>query len=517
MNYPQKISCAASLPLSALVMMLTACAVGPDYKRPELSAHGTQASFKEALDWKVAAPQDEIKRGKWWEAYGDSELNALVEQVDINNQNLKIAEAKYRQAQALSSSVRAGFFPTLSATASETRSRAASSRTSSVSNTTGLNTSTGAGSGGSSATLTNHNLSAIFSWEIDVWGRIRRQVEANDASAQASAADLESARLSAQSDLASNYFQLRINDTQKQLLNETVYAYTKSLELTRNRYKVGVAGKVDVAQAETQLKSAEAQAIDFGVQRAQLEHAIALLIGEAPGNFALSALTSAKWNVAVPATPLILPSSLLERRPDIAGAERRAAAANAQIGVAKAAYYPTLSLTGNGGYSSPSLANWISAPNRFWSLGPSLAETILDFGKRSAVTDQAVAAYDQSVATYRQTVLQAFQDVEDNLAALNILEAEAKVQEEAVRAARESVTLTLNQYKAGTVSYLNVVSVQTALLSNERTAMTLTGRRLAASVGLIKALGGGWSGGLGAGLGADAKTGSEAGGAATLQ
>ena len=487
MNHRQKLTGAASV--SVLLMTLTSCAVGPDYKRPEMDAQATQATFKEALDWKVASPNDAIARSKWWEAFGDTQLNALVEQVDINNQNLKIAEAKYRQAQALSSSARSSFFPTISANASETRSRAASGNSSRTASTTGSNTNTGAASGNTSAISTSHNLSANFSWELDVWGRIRRQVEASNASSQASAADLESARLSAQSDLASNYFQLRINDAQKQLLNDTVDAYAKSLELTKNRYNVGVAGKVDVAQAETQLKSAQAQAIDFGVQRAQLEHAIALLIGKAPGNFSLP---ESKWNVAVPAIPLALPSSLLERRPDIAGAERRAASANAQIGVAKAAYYPTLSLTGNGGYSSLSLANWISAPNRFWSLGPSLAETIFDFGKRGAVTDQAVAAYDQSVATYRQTVLQAFQEVEDNLAALRILQTEATVQEEAVKAARESVALTLNQYKAGTVSYLNVVSVQTALLSNERTAMTLTGRRLTASVGLIKALGGGW-------------------------
>jgi NodT family efflux transporter outer membrane factor (OMF) lipoprotein len=465
---------------AAMSLLLASCAVGPDYQRPEAA---TQATFKEAGNWKIATPNDETNRGKWWEAFGDRELNALVEQVDINNQNLKVAEAKYRQAQALGASARSSFFPTVSASASGTRSKSASGRTSS-------NTSSGAASGASSSISTSHNLSASFSWEFDLWGRIRRQVESNDASIQASAADLESARLSAQSELASNYFQLRVSDAQKQLLNDTVAAYAKSLELTKNRYNVGVAGRVDVAQAETQLKSAEAQALDLGVQRAQLEHAIALLIGKAPGNFTLA---ESKWNVAVPSIPLALPASLLERRPDIASAERRAAAANAQIGVAKAAYYPTLSLTGNGGYSSSTLSDWISAPNRFWSLGPSLATTILDFGKRGAASDQAIAVYDQNVATYRQTVLQAFQDVEDNLAALRILEAEAKVQDEAVRAARESVALTLNQYKAGTVSYLNVVSVQTAQLANERSAMTLMGRQLTASVALIKALGGGWN------------------------
>ncbi len=468
--------------ISFVVMswLIASCAVGPDYKRPEVA---TQATFKEAGNWKIATPNDDTNRGKWWEAFGDRELNALVEQVDINNQNLKIAEAKYRQAQALGASARSSFFPTISASASETRSQSASGKTS-------PSTSTGAASGASSSISTSHNLSATFSWELDLWGRIRRQVESNDASIQASAADLESAHLSAQSELASNYFQLRVNDAQKQLLNDTVAAYAKSLELTKNRYNVGVAGRVDVAQAETQLKSAEAQALDLGVQRAQLEHAIALLVGKAPGNFTLA---ESKWNVAVPSIPLAIPASLLERRPDIAGAERRAAAANAQIGVAKAAYYPTLSLTGSGGYSSSTLSDWISVPNRFWSLGPSLATTILDFGKRGAASDQAIAVYDQNVATYRQTVLQAFQDVEDNLAALRILEAEAKVQDEAVRAARESVALTVNQYKAGTVSYLNVVSVQTAQLANERSAMTLMGRQLTASVALIKALGGGWS------------------------
>ncbi len=469
---------------AAMSLLLASCAVGPDYQRPETA---TQATFKEGGNWKIATPNDDTNRGKWWEAFGDRELNLLVEQIDINNQNLKLAEAKYRQAQALGASARSSFFPTMSASASQTRSQSASGRTSSNSSS---NTSTGAASGASSSISTIHNLSATFSWELDLWGRIRRQVEANDASIQASAADLESARLSAQSELASNYFQLRVSDAQKQLLNNTVAAYAKSLELTKNRYNVGVAGRVDVAQAETQLKSAEAQALDLGVQRAQLEHAIALLVGKAPGNFTLA---ESKWNVAVPSIPISLPSSLLERRADIASAERRAAAANAQIGVAKAAYYPTLSLTGSGGYSSSTLSDWISAPNRFWSLGPSLATTILDFGKRYAASDQAIAVYDQNVATYRQTVLQAFQDVEDNLAALRILEAEAKVQDEAVRTARESVALTVNQYKAGTVSYLNVVSVQTAQLANERTAMALMGRQLTASVALIKALGGGWN------------------------
>ena len=458
--------------------LLASCAIGPDYKRPDAQ---TPAAYKEMADWKLAAPKDELSRGKWWSVFGDKELDALIEQVSVSNQSLKASEARYRQAQALTQSARAGFFPTVSANASSTRSRAAPAR-----------------SAGSNDVATNHNLSLSAAWELDVWGRIRRTVESNDASAQASAADLEAARLSLQSELANSYFQLRVNDAQKQLFADTITAYEKSLELTRNRYAVGVAGKVDIVQAETQLLSAQAQSIDLGVQRAQLEHAIAVLIGKAPAEFSVrniesSGGASVDWKVAMPIVPVGLPSTLLERRPDIAAAERRAASANAQIGVAKAAYFPTLSLSATGGFSSSTLMNWISAPNRFWSLGPSLAETLFDFGKRAALSDQAVAAYDQNVATYRETVLEAFQDVEDNVAALRILDAEAKVQAEAVRAARESVTLTINQYKAGTVSYLSVVTVQTALLSNERTSVGLLGRRLSATVGLIRALGGGWS------------------------
>lgn len=466
--------------LSVLVAasLLGACAVGPDYKRPEVVS---PAAFKETAGWQLAAPKDELARGKWWKVFGDTELDTLIEQVNISNQSLKASEARYRQATALTQSARAAFFPTVSANASSTRSRAASAR-----------------SAGTNDVATNHNLSLGAGWELDLWGRIRRTVESNDASAQASAADLKAARLSLQSELASSYFQLRVNDAQKQLFEDTITAYQKSLELTKNRYAVGVAGKVDVVQAEAQLLSAQAQAIDLGVQRAQLEHAIAVLIGKSPADFSVrnietSAGASVDWKVAMPAIPIGLPSTLLERRPDIAAAERRAAAANAQIGVAQAAYYPTLSLSASGGFASPTLSNWISAPNRFWSLGPSLAETLLDFGKRAALTDQAIAAYDQNVATYRQTVLEAFQDVEDNVATLRILEQEAKVQAEAVRAARESVTLTINQYKAGTVNYLSVVTVQTALLSNERTAVGLLGRRLGATVGLIRALGGGWN------------------------
>ena len=458
------------LALAIASLMLSGCAIGPDYVRPAMAV---PAAYKEQGDWKQAEPKDELIRGKWWQVFGDAQLNALAEQVDVSNQNLKAAEAKYRQATALAQSARAGLLPTISANASSTRSRAAPAR-----------------SGGASSTTTSHSLTANANWELDLWGRIRRQVESSSASAEASAADLEGVRLSLQSELAISYFQLRVSDQQKQLFDDTVAAYEKSLELTKNRYNVGVAAKSDVIQAEAQLKSTVAQAIDLGVQRAQLEHSIAVLIGKAPGGLSLA---HEQFTLKMPVMPVGLPSTLLERRPDIAGAERRVIAANAQIGVAKAAWFPALSLSASGGYASPTLADWISAPNRFWSMGPQLALTLLDFGKRSAATDQAVASWEQTVATYRETVLEGLQEVEDNLAALRILEQEAAVQDDAVRAARESVVLTINQYKAGTVSYLNVVTVQASQLSNERTAVSLLGRRLTAAVGLIRALGGGWN------------------------
>jgi len=454
-----------------LAFALAGCAVGPDYQRPDVEV-GT--AYKEAVGWKVAEPRDEASRGKWWEIFGDPQLNHLIEAIDISNQNVRLAEAQFRQAQALAAQSRAALFPTLDADASIVRSRSP----------TGLVGGTTAG-----RIVTTRSIGLASSWEIDLWGRLHRALESSEASAQASAADLEAARLSAQAELASNYFQLRVLDAQKQLLDDTAAAFQKSLELTRNRYAAGVAAKVDVVQAEAQLKSTQAQAVDTGVQRSQLEHAIAILIGRPPSGFSIA---PAPLAVAMPRVPPGLPSELLERRPDVAAAERRAAAANAQIGVAKAAYFPSLTLSASGGYRSGEAASLFTLPSQFWSIGPAIAQSIFDAGLRRARTEQAVAAYDATVAQYRQTVLAGFQEVEDNLAALRILEEEAKVQEEAVRAARETVTLTLNQYKAGTVSYLNVVIVQTAQLNNERTAVTILGRRLVAAATLVKALGGGW-------------------------
>ena len=464
-----RFTAAKILALAAMPALLGACAAGPKYVRPSVA---TPAAYKEAGDWKVAQPQDTVKRGKWWEIFRDAQLDALAGQIDISNQNVRIAEARFRQARALVQSARAGLFPGVTGGGSVTRSGSPSGATR------------------SSGPTTTYDVSIDAGWEVDLWGRVRNTVESNVAGAEASASDLEAVRLSAQAELALDYFQLRVLDGQRQLLQNSVAAFQKSLDLTRNRYAAGVAGKVDVVQAETQLKSTQAQAIDIGVQRAQLEHAIAILIGRPPAEFALAPIP---LNLAMPAIPLSLPSELLERRPDIAAAERRVAAANAQVGVAKSAFFPALTLSASAGFQSSSFAQWLTLPSRFWAVGPAIAQSIFDAGLRRALTAQAIAVYDANVAAYRQTVLSGFQEVEDNLAALHTLEQEARVQADAVEASRQAVELTLNQYKAGTVNYLNVVAVQTAQLTNERTATSILGRRLTAAVTLVKALGGGWS------------------------
>jgi len=454
-------------------LMIAACTVGPDYVRPT-PVEKMPSSFKEQQGWKVAQPQDGTINGRWWEIYQDSVLNSLEEQVAISNLSVAEAEARFRQARSLVQSARAGYFPSVSAGASATRSHRSENLGSA---TIG------------SPTVTNLQLPVDLSWEFDLWGRIRRGVEAGQAGAQASAADLAAITLSSQAELASNYFQLRVVDAQKQLLEATTSNYLKSLEMTRNRYNAGVVAKSDLLQAETQLKSTEAQAIDLGVQRAQLEHAIALLIGQPPASFSLP---GAVLKTAIPPIPAGLPSELLERRPDVASAERRMAAANAQIGIAEAAWFPTVRLSASAGFEASSLATWFNWPSRFWSVGPAMSVLLFDGGLRKAQTDQARSAYDATVVAYRQTVLTAFQGVEDNLSALRILEEETKVQDQAVQAAKQVVTITSNQYKAGTVAYLNVLVAQTTALANERTALDILGRRLVASVLLIKALGGGW-------------------------
>ncbi len=458
-------------PLLLAAALVVGCTVGPDYVRPSAPVPET---YRETGNWKQAQPRDDTSRGKWWEIFGDAELNALVERVNISNQNILAAEAQFRGAQALVQQARAGYFPTLGTGVSTVRSQ--SPNLPNAPSTT--------------RPVTTYNLPVNASWEPDLWGSVRRSVESSEANAQASAASLESARLSAQATLAQNYFLLRIADGQKKLLDDTVAAYERSLDLTKNRYAAGVAARVDVVQAFTQLKSTQAQSIDIGVQRAALEHAIAVLMGEPPERFSIA---PRPLEVSPPPIPVGVPSELLERRPDIATAERSVAAANAQIGVAIAAFYPTLTLSAGGGFRSTSAADWLSVPSRYWSVGGALAQMLFDGGLRSGVTAQARAEYDSNVAAYRQTVLNGFQEVEDNLAALRILDEESDVQAEAVSAARQSVELTTNQYKAGIVSYLNVVAVQTVAFNNERTAVNILGQQLTASVLLVKALGGGWN------------------------
>ncbi|HET7198057.1 MAG TPA: efflux transporter outer membrane subunit [Burkholderiales bacterium] len=456
----------------AAAALLAACAAGPDYVRPKVEA---PAQYKELQGWRAAAPSETAPKGEWWTMFQDPELDALIARIDISNQNIRLAEARLRQARAVADQARAGLFPALNANASATRSKSPS-----LPNAPSF----------ANGAVNNFSASLNASWEPDFWGGVRRSVEEGEANTQASAADLETARLSARATLAQDYFALRVADATRKTLEETVAAYARTLELTRNRYAAGVAARVDVVQAEVQLKSAQAQRIDVGVQRAQLEHAIALQLGVAPAGFALA---PAPLAARMPAIPVGLPSELLERRPDVAAAERRTAAANAGIGVAQAAFFPAVTLTAASGSRTTSLADLFSAPTHFWSLGAALAQPLFDAGLRSAQKAQAVAAYDAQVATYRQTVLTGFQEVEDNLAALRILEEEAALQEDVVRAARESVELTTNQYRAGVVSYLNVITAQATLLANERAAADILGRRLTASVALIKALGGGWT------------------------
>jgi NodT family efflux transporter outer membrane factor (OMF) lipoprotein len=466
--------------VAGTIMLLSACTVGPDYVKPSVE---TPPAYKEAeggAKWQIAQPKDDVIRGAWWELFNDPQLNALEAQVVISNQNIAVAEAQYRQALALVQAARAGYFPTVGVNGSATRSRTPFT---SGGSSGSYRTSSSAGA------ANNFLVSGNASWEPDIWGKVRRTVEANEASAQASAADLASISLSAQTALAQDYFQLCELDAQKKLFAATVSAYQRFLDLTKNRYAGGVASKADVLQADTQLKTTQAQAIALGVQRAQLEHAIAMLIGKSASVFSIP---ETPLSLTPPTIPVSVPSVLLERRPDIAAAERLAAAANAQIGVAEAAYYPNISLTATGGFEGSQLSNWLTWPNRLWSIGAAAAETVFDAGLRSAQTAQARAAYDASVASYRQAVLTGFQEVEDNLAALRVLEEEAMAQDEAVKSARQSLQVSINQYKAGTISALNIITVQTIALNDEQTAVGIAGQRMTASVLLISALGGGW-------------------------
>jgi NodT family efflux transporter outer membrane factor (OMF) lipoprotein len=457
-----------------LLLICAGCRVGPTYTRPSAPV---PPAFTENDQWKTAHPNDGELRGNWWEMFNDPKLNELEQMVNPSNQTVKQAEAQFRQARALVALNRAQYFPTIGAAPAIS---------------TGLS-STRAGSGtavASRGVTTQYTLPLSVSWEPDLWGRVRLAVENASASAQASAADLENVRLSLQTELATDYFLLRGIDMQLALLNSNITGYERALQLTINRFNGGVASKTDVLQAQTQLDSTKAQATDLGVTRAQDDHAIAVLTGRPPEQLAIP-LGDIKG--LPPPIPAAVPSQLLERRPDIAGAERRVAAANAEIGLAQTAFYPTLSLTGSAGFTASSFLNWFTWPSRFFSVGPALSQTLFDFGRRRAQVQISEAAYDALVAAYRQTVLGAFQEVEDNLAALRILEQEAAQQQSAVTASEQSLQLEIDRYKAGTVSYLDVITSQTIALTNERAAVTILRNRMTAAVQLIKGAGGGWN------------------------
>lgn len=465
---------AAALATLGNLLLFTGCRVGPNYVQP--TPPPPPAAYKETPEnWAIATPQDQLPKGKWWEIYQDPQLNALEDKVAVSNQNLKVAYQQYMTARDLTRQARAGLFPTVTAQPSGSRVDLSRNRP-----TYSVNVP---------SQYSDTVLQADLSYEIDLWGQVRRTIENARENAQASAGDLENVNLSLHSDLAVDYFTLRGLDLQKQLLDATVVDYEKALDLTNIRFHGGVATNIDVVQAQTQLDTTRAQDIDTGVQRAQLEHAIAVLTGQTASTFSIppSPLTALP-----PQVPLGLPSQLLERRPDIAASERRVAAANAQIGIAIAAYYPQISLTAAGGLESGAIGTLLQGPSALWAVGGNAVQTIIDGGRRRAVTQQARDTYQASVATYRENVLEAFQQVEDNLAALRILDQETTAQQNAVKSARQSVDLSTLRYKRGATTYLEVLTAQSTALANERTAADLMTRRMTASVLLVKALGGGW-------------------------
>jgi NodT family efflux transporter outer membrane factor (OMF) lipoprotein len=466
--------------VALFLLFLAGCEVGPKYVRADAPTtpafkESPPDSFKEADgQWKQAQPDDQTLRGKWWEVFGDPQLNSLEDQLTLLNQDLKVAEARLREARAVVRFNRAAEFPTISVGPSINSIRE-SAHTPYLPSTK----STG-----------DFILPFDLSYEVDLWGRVRRTVTASREEAQATAADYATASLSLHAELAIDYFELRSADAQKHLLDDTVKAYTDALQLTESRFRGGVSPRSDVAEAQTQLDTTRVQDTDVTVARAQYEHAIAILIGRPPAELNLPA---APLDLQPPAIPGSVPSQLLERRPDIAAGERRMAEANQQIGIARAAYYPTVTLNASAGLEGTSILNWFTWPSRFWAIGPQAVETLFDGGRRHAASENALANYDGTVATYRQTTLTAFQEVEDNLAALRILDGEAQQQQEAVNAAQDSLQLFTNRYKGGVDTYLQVITAQTVTLSNERNNVDILRRRMDASVLLIKALGGGWN------------------------
>ena len=451
-------------------LLCSSCTVGPRYQRPVALTPPALKAMAGNDEWKMATPSDGLIKGNWWEIFGDPQLNRLEELVTVNNQNVKAAEAQFRQARALVLASHANYYPSIGSNPSIAQSD------------TGLN----GGRGGTSQTF---SLGATATWEPDLWGRVRLSVENAVDNAQVSAADLENIRLSQQSLLATDYFALAAEDMQLAVLQDTIDAYQRNLQLTSDRFRFGLAGRSDVALAETELAGARAQATETRVTRAQLEHAIAVLTGQLPSSLDIGA---SKINAPPPPIPLAIPSQLLERRPDIAANERLVAAANANVGITQTAYYPTLTLSASAGLITNNLANLLTYGSRSWSAGPGVSQTLFDFGRRGAALAEAQASYDATIAAYQQTVLAAFQEVEDNLANLRYLAEEAVQQQAAVTAAQESLSLELDRYKAGTDSYLNVIETQTIALSDQLTAISILQRRMSAAVDLVKALGGGW-------------------------
>lgn len=471
-----------TLPIGLVLLLLSGCMVGPKYVRPSTPLapefkEQAPESFKSDSSWKQATPNDQRIRGDWWKVFGDSRLNALEEQITTANQTLKISEARLREARSIIRFNRASLFPTISTAPSASNERASANQpyfpASFANNGTG-----------------NFTLPVDLSYEVDLWGRVRRTVNASREEAQATAADLQTASLSLHAELAVDYVDLCSADAQKQLLDDTVKAYSDALKLTQNRFEGGASPKSDVAQAQTQLEAAQVQDTDITVARSQLEHAIATLIGQPPARFNLPPAPQAR--LQLPVIPVGVPSTLLERRPDIAAGERRVAEANEQIGIARAAHFPTLVIGADAGFQGTTVTNWLNWPSRLWAVGPQLSETLFDAGRRHATSDAAKANYDATVATYRQTALTAFQEVEDNLAALRILETEADQQRRATSSAEESLQLFTNRYEGGVDNYLQVITAQTIALANERNDIDIQRRRMEASVILVKAVGGGW-------------------------
>jgi NodT family efflux transporter outer membrane factor (OMF) lipoprotein len=481
---------ASRLAACAAALSLSACMVGPNYQRPP-PADPPSLAFKEttgpvigaAADFRPAMPRDAIDRGPWWTMYGDPVLDQVAAQVDISNQTLMQAEAAYRQARALVRQDVSGLYPTVSGNAQFTQSGRGSSATGTSNQGSFVSTS-------QSSSQSQFSMGPALAWQIDLWGRIRRQIESDSAAAQASAADLANARLSAHANLAINYFSMRISEQRIKTYQASVAAFARSLEIAQNQLDAGIVSRVDLAQAQTQLEQTRAQLVAENITRAQFEHAVAVLVGKAPAEFSL------EWGPLPPEVPTLdagVPSVLLERRPDIAAAERQMASANAQIGVAQAAFFPSISLAGSMTFLSGGLGALLQLSNAVWSVGPQLAATLIDGGALKAQVEGARAKYDSQVATYRQTILTAFQQIEDALVQQRVLEEQEKVQRNAVAAAREAERLSLNQYTQGTVPYTTVVQTQTAALTAEQTLLTIRLNRLTASANLVLALGGGWT------------------------